>query len=119
MKKERESILLKILCKPAYVYTCRTEWVQMKEMFKGLQKEHMKQIKSEISKLPTMKSEPSSSSKGFVKNCLLRVELEQAWEESGRDNLKVRMCMHVDISGHFKFINRIFVDNLEELLTLT
>lgn len=58
----------------------------MKTMFKDLQKSHMKQFKSE------MKGDGTDSrpvKKRFVQDCLVRVELQEKWEESHRDILKV------------------------------
>ena len=57
----------------------------MKEVFKNLQKLHMKQVKSKTEE----SSCPPPRNKGFVKESLVRVELEKKWEESERDKLKV------------------------------
>ena len=62
----------------------RMEWLNMKEMFKNLQKTHMKSVKSE-----TAVAAAQSRERGFVKDCLVKVELEQEWEESHRSGLKV------------------------------
>ena len=56
----------------------------MKSLFKDLQKAHMKKVKDDL-----RSGEEAPRAKGFVKDCLLRVELKEEWEESRREGLKV------------------------------
>ncbi len=56
----------------------------MKSLFKDLQKSHMKQLKAE--------GEGAAArphSKGFVKDSLVMVEVEEMWDEPHRVKLKV------------------------------
>ena len=69
----------------------------MKEMFKELQKTHVKRIKAESlgsaagsAAGGAAASQQQSRERGFVGRCLLKVELEQEWVESRRDELKVK-----------------------------
>lgn len=59
----------------------------MKKLFKDLQKSHMKQVKADSKRQASGTSRPLS--KGFILDCLVRVELEEKWEESHRKGLKV------------------------------
>ena len=62
----------------------------MKKIYKDLQKAHMKQLKTEVASCSSNKRAAASSSiKGFVGNCLLKVNCSA---EGGADveQLKVR-----------------------------
>ena len=61
----------------------------MKDLYKDLQKSHMKKIKSETKLQREDISNTRPPGKGFIRECLVRVELEDKWEESCRDTLKV------------------------------
>ena len=61
----------------------------MKEAFKDLQKAHMKRVKSETAPSASSGSASQPQDKRFVTQCLVRVELEQEWTESHREELKV------------------------------
>ena len=66
-------------------FSCRAEWLSMKAVFKDLQKSHMKQVKSETAP----PGAGHAHDKRFVKDCLVRVELEEEWVESRWDDFKV------------------------------
>ena len=67
----------------------------MKDVFKTLQKSHMRQLKADKKNMPTRNSVGVGgigvppTRKEFVKDCLVRVELKKKWEESDRELLKV------------------------------
>lgn len=67
----------------------------MKDVFKTLQKSHMRQLKADNKKRTTSGSVTMGGvcgapvRKEFVKDCLVRVELGNKWEESDREHLKV------------------------------
>ena len=62
----------------------------MRSLFKELQKSHMKQLKAE-GKHPEGEGVATHPRKrGFVKDSLVKVELEGKWEEPRREELKVR-----------------------------
>ena len=71
----------------------RTEWQEMKRMFCDLQKEHMRQLKSEMGSCSINKGGSTTKKKktGFVANCLLKVT---CLSEGGMNvaDLKVRVA---------------------------
>lgn len=64
----------------------------MKEVFKTQQKSHMRQVKEDNKRVTASgrgKGQSAPAKKEFVQDCLVRVELQEKWEESERDKLKV------------------------------
>jgi len=57
----------------------------MKETFKHLQKSNFKKLKAMV----TDAQEEPKAKKGFVKDCLVKVELQKECEEKTKDVLKV------------------------------
>ena len=56
------------------LYYSRTDWLEMKRMYRDLQKEHMKRFKSEMgSRSVEEDGGPAKNQRGFVANCLLKV----------------------------------------------
>lgn len=51
----------------------RTEWLEMKQLYRQMQKEQMKQLKSE-SHREREGTAPQATKKPFISHCLLRVE---------------------------------------------
>ena len=61
----------------------------MKSLFKDLQKSHMKQLKAEGRGPEGEGAASRPHSKGFIKDSLVKVEVEEKWEEPHRAKLKV------------------------------
>ena len=90
----------------------------MRSLFKDLQKSHMKQLKAERKRPEGEGVAGHQRLKGFVKDSLVKVELEEKWEESCREKLKACVvCTYVGfrmmissvhpyyLNGHYRFFN--------------
>ena len=65
----------------------------MKDTFKNLQKSNFRKLKAIV----TEGQEERKAKKGFVKDCLVKVELHKECEEKTKDMLKVDIYIHIHI----------------------
>ena len=75
--------------------SCRSEWSQMKETFRNMQKENFKKLKAMAAKTGEDNREQAKPKKGFVKDCLVKVGLHKECEEHTKDVLKVIMAYSI------------------------
>ena len=76
----------------------------MRSLFKDLQKSHMKQLKAE-GKCPEGEGGAGRPhSRGFVRDSLVKVEVDEKWENSHWEKLKVLYFLpklHLTLSNNF------------------
>ncbi len=76
---------------PTHPITARCEWLEMKQLYRQMQKEQMKELKLQTHEEREGGATPRGMNKPFISRCLLRVECPEGGEEGAVTVDKLRV----------------------------